>query len=332
MTWIAAAALLLLQDEPTSAMERVLRALREKVAPAVVAIDVVRTADPDGKTGSGPSGAHVDYYNRPAGPTSGTILEAGGYILTSWFNVSGDVKKISVTLGDGRRLEAKRLGYDETHDVALLKVEAEGLPVLPLAKEEELRQGDFVAIVGRSPDPETPTLNAGILSATSRMKGTAVQTDAELNYGNVGGALVTLKGELVGVCSHIRPRQPWGQSSGVGFATKTGAIGKILEDLKKGRTSDKRKTPWLGILFAPEAADGVKVTQVVPNSPAEEAGIEEGDIIVSFGGKALKSGDELRAAIEAGKPGDEVALEVRRVVKGKEQLKKLQAKLELNPN
>jgi serine protease Do len=328
------ACLLQEKDDATAAFERVLRKTREKVERSVVAIEVVRTADPEGRSGSGPSGTHKDYYNRPEGPTSGTILTEDGYILTSWFNLSGDVKKVTVTMWDGKDYAAMRLGYDETRDIALLKIEAKGLPVLPKAKLDELKQGDFVAIVGRSPDKGVATINQGILSATTRMKGTAVQTDAELNYGNVGGPLVTLKGELIGVTSHIRPRQPWGQSSGVGFATKIAEIDKVFEDLKKSKTTVKTKTPWLGVLFGEgaEGEEGVRVTQVVANSPAEEAGVEEGDVIIEFDGKVVKNADDLRKHLGEKKPGDEVTFKVKRIVKEKPTVKTMKAKLEVNPN
>ena len=322
-------------DDATSAFERVLRQVKDKVHKSVVAIEVIREKDPDGEGGSGSAGSHNDYYNRPAEPTSGTIWTEDGYILTTWFNVSGEVKKVTVTTHDGKEFVAQRLGYDEQRDVALLKIEAKNLPVLPRAKMDEVKQGDFVAIIGRSPSKDVATINQGVLSATGRMKGTAVQTDAELNYGNVGGALVNLKGELIGVTSHIKPRQPWGQSSGVGFATKTGEIDKLFEDLKKSKTTSvKSKAPWLGILYPPEAGDGegVKVTQVVANSPAEEAGVEEGDIIIEFDGKPIKTADELKAAIGEKKAGDQVQFKVKRKVKEKDVVKTLKAKLERNPN
>ncbi len=327
------AVLLVQGDDSTASFAKVLRAVKDKVAPCVVAIDVTRTADPDGKGASG--GGNRDYYERPGGPTSGTVWTDDGYILTSWFNVSGDVKKIVVTMHDGKQYEAKRLGYDEAKDVALLKIEAKNLQALPKAKFDELKQGDFVAIIGRSPDREVVTLNQGILSALGRFKGSAVQTDAELNYGNVGGPLVTLKGELIGVTSHIKPQQPWGQSGGVGFATKTGEIDKIFEDLKKvkagGVSGPVAKALWVGALFV-DGGEGVMVQQVVANSPAEEAGFEEGDIVQEFDGKPVKTAEELAKLMAEKKAGDIVPFKVKRKVKDKDVIKTLKAKLEVSPN
>lgn len=306
------ALLLLIQDPDAGTVARVLQALRDKVSKSVVAIEVERDSDPEGRTGSGPVRQHEDYYNRPKGPTSGTVIDEGGFILTTWFNVSGKVKKITVTTWDGKEYEAEMLGFDQARDIALLKIDRKDLPVLPVAKEA--KQGDFVVIVGRSPDKGNPTVNHGILSATMRQRGTALQTDAELNYGNVGGPLVNLKGELVGVTSHIRPREPWGQSGGVGFATKIAEIQKVLQDLKDKKQIVEAKQPFLGVGPGEGNAEveGVEVGQIVPGSPAEKAGFMVGDIIVEFDGAKITQFDELRQKIGEKKAGDEVVVKVKR--------------------
>lgn len=320
------------EDGPSSAaVARVLQALREKVAKSVVAVDVDRETDPEGRTGGGQFGTHTDYYNRPKGPTSGTVIDEGGFILTSYFNVSGKIRRIVVTAWDGKEHEAELLGFDQARDVALLRIDRKDLPVLPAAKE--VRQGDFVAIVGRSPDKQTPTINHGILSATSRHRGTAVQTDAELNYGNVGGPLVNLRGELVGVTSHIRPREPWGQSGGVGFATKLSEIRKILPDLKEKKQIVEAKQPWLGISPGEGTAEveGVEVGQVVPGSPAEKAGLQVGDVIVEFDGAKVKEFDDLRQKVLEKRIGDEVKLKLKRKEEKRWVEKELKVKLEERP-
>ena len=318
--WMVAALVVVAQDGDETA--KTVRAIRDKVSPSVVAIEVVRKADPEGRTGGGQAGTDVDYYNRPSGPATGTIFSADGYILTCAFNVSGDVQRVTVLMADGRRHEAKLLGRDAKLDVALLKIDAKDLPTLARAKLEDARQGDFVCVVGRAPDPAAPTVNLGILSALGRQAGTAVQTDAEVNYGNVGGPLVNLQGELVGVVAHVRPRAPWGQSGGVAFATKLAEIDKVLEELKKGTQEIAKavKGPWIGIIEggAREGVEGVVVEQILPNSPAEEAGLDYGDVILAIDGKPVKNSDGLRTELAkkpAGVERDIVILRKSRNVK-----------------
>jgi S1-C subfamily serine protease len=310
----------------------ILAKLRETVAKSVVAIDVERDSDPDGITGSGAVSQHRDYYNRPKGPTSGVIYEADGFILTSRFNVSGGIRKngLKVTLWDGRQLTAELLGTDEERDIALVRIDAKELPVLPRADASAIGQGTFVALLGRSPERSHPTVNLGILSATSRMNKTAVQTDAEMNYGNAGGALVTLKGELVGVACNIKPDTVWGQSGGVGFACKTAEIDKLLPRLKKGEKIEAPKRPFLGIRAGEGNPDveGIQIADVMKDSPAEKAGIKKEDVLVELGGVKITDSESLKEALEPRKIGEEVELKVMRKGKDGWQEKTFKLKLE----
>jgi S1-C subfamily serine protease len=304
------------QEDPSAALARTLRKLRDRAGRSVVAIEVDRESDPEGQTARGSRAEHEDYYNRPKGPCSGVILEAEGFIATSYFNVSGGLKKngIRVTLWDGRTCPAELLGFDEQRDIALLKVAETGLPVLPKADLAALGQGAFVAVLGRSPDRETPTVNLGILSAMNRMRNASVQTDAEMNYGNAGGALVTLRGELVGVGCNVKPKNVWGQSGGIGFACKVTEIEKVLPRLKNREKIEAEKLPFLGI--TPGEGDpnveGVHLSGVVPGSPAEKAGLKKDDVVVEFDGKKVTDFESLRNLILAKKPGDEATLKARR--------------------
>lgn len=324
------------QDEPTAAMARVLRKLREQVAKSVVAIEVIRDKDPEGKAGSGPSDTHQDYYNRPTGPCTGTIWTEDGFILTSAFNMSGEVRRISVRTPDGKSHDAKPLGHDATRDIALLKIEATGLTPLPKAKWDDLKQGTFVAIIGRAPDADVPTINQGVLSALDRFKSTSVQTDAEMNYGNVGGPLVTLTGELIGVTCQVKPRSQWGQSGGVGFACKVAELEKIVPELKQNRSTDKSNEPWLGITVAEgaEGAEGVVVGHVAAEGPGEEGGLQEGDVITELDGTKVANADEMRAILVAKKVGDVVKLKILRKNPKTQQNepKDVKVKLGANPN
>jgi serine protease Do/serine protease DegQ len=316
-------------DDP---MAPVLAKLAETAAKSVVAIEVERDSDPDGRTGSGAVSQHRDYYNRPKGPTTGVIYEADGFILTSRFNVSGGIRKngLKVVLWDGRRVDGELLGTDEQRDIALVKISEQGLPVLPRADYGALRQGRLVALLGRSPDPGHATVNLGILSALSRMNKTAVQTDAEMNYGNAGGALVTLKGELIGIACNIKPDTVWGQSGGVGFACKLSEIDALMERLKKGERIEAEKRPFLGIRGGEGNPDieGIQIVDVMKDSPAEKAGIKKEDVLVELGGVKITDGESLKEALEPHKIGEDVPLKVMRKEKAGWQEKTFTLKLE----
>jgi S1-C subfamily serine protease len=326
---IAALVLLLAQDGDAAALE----ALRARVGASVLALDVDRSEDPEGKMGRGALAAHSDYYNRPKGPVSAVVWDAEGHVVTSAFNVSGTIRKggLRATLPDGRVVEAALLGSDEEKDVALLKVAAAGLRPLVRADLSTLAQGSFVALVGRSPDRAQATLNLGVLSAFQRMRGTAVQSDAETNYGNAGGALVTLRGELVGVACQVKPDAVWGQSGGVGFACKLASIDAVLDRLKAGERIAAPKRPDPG--FFPGEGDpdvqGVQVGQVRPESEAEKAGLKPMDVITHVDGKPLTDFESLREILDEKKIGDVVDVKLkRRLPKGGWEDRAVKLKLE----
>ncbi|MFN3483918.1 MAG: S1C family serine protease [Planctomycetota bacterium] len=318
------------------ALARRLRALAEQVGPSVVAIEVERESDPEGRVARGQLAAHTDFFNRPPGPCSGVVYEPDGLIVTSAFNVSGVLgpRGIRVTLFDGREFPAELLGVDETRDLALLKIAASGLAVLPKADPASFGQGTLVVLLGRSPDKSRLTVTPGILSAVQRMKGTAVQTDARMNYGSAGGALVTLRGQLVGVAAHIRPRHPWGQSSGVGFACKAAEIDRVLPRLKARERIPAEPQPYLGIQPGggdPEV-EGAVVGLVVPGSPADRAGLKPGDVLVDIDGEKVYDAESLDEILSRKKPGDELRVKARRPRGGGEyEEKEFRVKLEGRP-
>jgi S1-C subfamily serine protease len=329
MSVLLACLLAALGDDPIAAA---LAKLRQTVGKSVVAIEVERDSDPDGITGSGAVAQHRDYYNRPKGPTSGVIYETGGFILTSRFNVSGGIRKngLKVTLWDGRTLAGELVGSDELRDIALVKVDAADLPALPKADYGKLKQGTLVALLGRSPDPSQATVNFGILSAMNRMSRMSVQTDAEMNYGNAGGPLVTLSGELIGVACNIKPDTVWGQSGGVGFACKTAEIDGLLERMKKGEHIAAPKQPFLGIRQGEGNPDveGIQIADVMKDSPAEKAGIKKEDVLIELAGVKITDAETLKEALEPHKIGDEVTLKVMRKAGKDWQEKSFKLKLE----
>ncbi|HLG42909.1 MAG TPA: trypsin-like peptidase domain-containing protein [Planctomycetota bacterium] len=310
----------LFQDggELQDALSKVSQATRAKVSPSVVAILVERSRDPEGV---GPRGARADiaeFQNRPKGPCTGTIVSADGLIATSAFNISGEIKSISVTVaGFEKPFEGKLLGFDKEKDIALLKIEApRELPVLERGDLAAVKVGNFAFLVGRAPDPASATINFGIVSALHRFGGGHLQYDAELNYGNVGGPLVDLRGRLIGIATHIRPRTPWGQSGGVGFALKMTEFEKLLPQLKTGgkkeRTVQRRAS--LGIVMAagPKNMKGVMVSDLMPDSPAAKAGLKVGDVITEVESTTIEKAEDLNKALERRRPGDSVRVKALR--------------------
>jgi len=162
------------------------------------------------------------------------------------------------------------------------------------------------------------------------MTRTAVQTDAEMNYGNAGGALVTLKGELIGVACNIKPDTVWGQSGGVGFACKAAEIDALLPRLKKGERIEAPKQPFLGIRAGEGNPDieGIQVVDVMKDSPAEKAGIKKEDVLVEMAGVKITDSESLKEALEPHQIGEEVVLKVMRKAKEGWQEKTFKLKLE----
>lgn len=255
---------------------------------------------------------------RPNAPVTGFIIEADGWIATTYFNIQGKLKEhgLEVTLPDGTIHEAKVLGWNIGADIALLKIEATGLPTLKMADPSEFRAGDFVVAVGRDPGGRGVTANPGILSAAGRHNGRSVQVDARLNYGNVGGPLVDLDGRIVGMTCRVNMATAGdrGQNSGVGYVM-VGA--KMVEELPKLKRGDRVKggggRPYLGVKGATDyEGEGAKLEDVLSGGAALKAGLLKGDIIVEMGGVKIEKFDDLRGEILKRKIGDTVKIKVRR--------------------
>lgn len=312
------------EENPLTVLERAFQKAASKIAPSVVSIDVERDISKPEETQEKEEkpvvGREVGprpgkYYSRPEGPVSGVIITSDGHILTTYFNVRGEnVQKITVTLSDGKRFPAKIVAWDENVDIALLKIEAKDLPAAKLADSSKLQQGNFVIAVGRAEDRVSLTMNTGIVSATNRLDGRGVQIDAPLNYGNVGGALVDIGGNLIGITCHVNTKSMTGQNSGVGFATPSDKIAQIMPDLMLGKVIKRIKKPFIGVQASEGAEDvkGAEVASVLPNTPAAEAGLQDKDIIVEFNGKKVENWDELRDAIKECKVGQTVKLKAKR--------------------
>lgn len=299
--------------------ETIYQRAAERAAPNVVALWVTREEEERPRSSpnrNSPWGGGT-FQRRPQNaPVSGTIIEDSGYILTSYFNVSGKLKEIKVQLTDEKKVPAKLVGYHVPADIALVKIDAAGLPTLDRAPLEELKVGTAVVALGRAPNGKALSLNPGILSAPARLYGRGVQTDVKLNYGNVGGPLVDASGRLIGVTCKVdvKTAATFGQNSGVSFAITWNKINEFLPDLKKGARILGTGQPFLGVIWDQDAeeGEGVPIQNIIPGGSADQGGIRAGDIILEFDGVAMDTFDDLRQQISKKAVGDEVMVRIRR--------------------
>ena len=249
-------------------------------------------------------------------PTTGVVMSRTGHVLTAYSNVSGSIGAISVVVPGGREIPATLVGYDQTLDIACLKAEAGGARLTPitLAGAKDLPAGTMVALVGRSEPQYDVTLNAGIVSATDRNDGRALQADFLTNYGNQGGPVITLDGNVVGIAAFLNPKSRWNQNSGVSVVTKSGRIREAWGDLVTGAKRKLKPVASLGITPTIGATDvpGARVERVQSGSAAEAAGLKPGDVIVEFAGTAITEWGQLVREIRRRAPGDEVEMKVRK--------------------
>lgn len=257
---------------------------------------------------------------------SGVIISEDGYIVTN-NHVIADAERLEVTLNDNRNFPATVVGTDPTTDLALIKIDAPQLHVIPMGNSEDLRVGEWVLAVG-NPFGFTSTVTSGIVSAKARNISTTtgmpssggiesyIQTDAAVNQGNSGGALVNLKGELVGINTAIYSST--GTYAGCSFAIPTSIVQKVIGDIKSYGTVQRA---YLGIRFielSPELINekklngptsGIYVADIEERSAAMAAGLAEGDIITAINGKPTRTTAEMQEVITHFSPGDKVNIE-----------------------
>ncbi len=249
---------------------------------------------------------------------SGFVLRDNGYILTN-NHVVGGAEEVSVLFTDGKQLTARVIGSDPKTDVAVIKVDAEDLKPVRFSNSDKLRVGQWVVAVG-SPFGLQSTITAGIISAKGRTRMGIVdyedfiQTDCAINPGNSGGPLVNLHGEVIGVNTAIFTRT--GGSMGIGFAIPINLARNIAEKLiKDGRVVRgylgvyiQDLTGELAESFGFDAEKGVLISQVQDSGPADDAGIEEGDIVLQLDGEPIENATKLRAKVADMQPGTELLL------------------------
>ncbi len=328
------------------------RKAADAIAPCVVCVEVSRSLDIGQQPGATSAPAtpsdlalpkHIlekfqenrMYNQRPQGPASGVLVSPEGHILTSWYNVAGTVKSVTVTLPDGRAFPAKILGKDEDKDLCMIKIEGSGLPAALIDSSVPIRPGRFCAVVGRGVSKTSITMTTGIISASSRNRGQAFQISARVNYENAGGAVVGLDGKLMGVVGHVAHldymnRQ--GLNTGVGLASPVQRIAEILDRLKAGEEIPRFRGPFLGIRFDQAyRGKGVKIEYVYKDLPSRKAGLLPGDVIIFFNSIQIETRNDLLFAIYQCDPDQRVGFTVQRIVDGKEETADLWAVLALRP-
>ncbi|MCR5179762.1 MAG: trypsin-like peptidase domain-containing protein [Bacteroidaceae bacterium] len=265
----------------------------------------------------------VETQPRRQGAGSGVIITADGYIVTNNHVVAG-ADEILVKLNDNTEYKGRIIGLDETTDLALIKVEATGLPAITIGNSDDLRVGEWVLAVG-NPFNLTSTVTAGIVSAKARSLGangveSFIQTDAAINAGNSGGALVNERGELVGINAMLYSQT--GSYSGYGFAIPTSIMNKVVKDLKEFGIVQRALlgvsgTDVTNYIDSEKAkgnevdlgtTKGIYIHSVEDNSTAADLGLQKGDVITAINGKEVIKMAELQEALSQHRPGDQVRI------------------------
>lgn len=264
---------------------------------------------------------------------SGVIISKDGYIVTNNHVVDG-ADEITITLNDNREFKGRLIGTDPSTDLALLKIEGDNFPTLPVGDSDALKVGEWVLAVG-NPFNLTSTVTAGIVSAKARSLGvynggieSFIQTDAAINEGNSGGALVNAKGELIGINAVLT--SPTGTYTGYGFAIPTSIMTKVITDLKQYGTVQRALLGISGRDLQVEkgleeesrnkdfgTVDGVYVSEIVEGGAASGADIKKGDVITAIDGKKVKNMAELQENMAKHRPGDKVSVTLLRDKKEK---------------
>jgi putative serine protease PepD len=291
-------------NRPVAASTGSVAELYEQTIPGVVEITAA----------SGPQGFPFGGQGQ-ASTGSGWVLNAEGYVVTNQHVIDG-ADEVTVKFHDGEEVSADVVGADASTDVALLKLEEvpDDLQPLDVGSSESLRIGDPVVAIG-SPFGLEGTVTSGIVSAKDRQLTApdgftidgAIQTDAALNQGNSGGPLLDAEGRVVGMNSQIASQS--GGNVGVGYAVPVETIQRVVDQLQSGGTVEYA---YLGVELGDAEDGGAQIGAVRSGSPADDAGLRAGDVVVKADGEDVEDGDDLRRAVAEREPGDELELEVRR--------------------
>ncbi|MGQ9642890.1 MAG: S1C family serine protease [Ignavibacterium sp.] len=329
-----------LQDEINNSRRNIITQTVEKVSPAVVGINVIEIRqyrDPFSYFFDDPFfrqffGDRGNYRQRVQGLGSGYIISPDGYIVTN-DHVAGNASEITVTLTDGSHYKAEIVGTDPTSDICLLKIDGNNLPYLELGNSDDVIIGEWVIALG---NPfglfelnDKPTVTVGVISATgmnlepinNRYYINMIQTDAAINGGNSGGPLVNSLGQVIGMNTLIFTAGGVQGNIGLGFAIPINKVKRIVTELKENGKIDRDFQIGMSIQSIDEgiaryydlkSTKGVIVTRVVPNSPADDAGIKTGDIILEVEGYKINNENTIFGVFQEFRVGQTITLKILR--------------------
>lgn len=329
-----------LQDEINNSRRNIITQTVEKVSPAVVGINVIEIRqyrDPFSYFFDDPFfrqffGNRGNYRQKVQGLGSGYIISPDGYIVTN-DHVAGNASEITVTLTDGSHYKAEIVGTDPTSDICLLKIDGDNLPYLELGNSDDVIIGEWVIALG---NPfglfelnDKPTVTVGVISATgmnlepinNRYYINMIQTDAAINGGNSGGPLVNSLGQVIGMNTLIFTAGGVQGNIGLGFAIPINKIKRIVTELKENGKIDRDFQIGMSIQSIDEgiaryydlkSTKGVIVTRVVPNSPADNAGIKTGDIILEVEGYKINNENTIFGVFQEFRVGQTITLKILR--------------------
>ncbi len=312
-------------------LQKVVRSSMGRVAPSIVTVETfggARAAMPQASPandapGKAPEKAQPppkeiplrpDGFLQAQGASSGLIISSDGWILISRFALNFDPSTILVSLADGRSFPATRGGEDHSRGIALIKIEANDLPLAEFVEPDELFVGQWAFALGRTFGKESPSVHMGIVSAKNRIFGRAIQVDAYTSPANYGGPVIDLQGRVMGVSVPLSPAGrdasvDW-YDSGIGFAASIADIPEIIARLK---ANEVLHMAWLGITSSlSHLGPGAKVANISPGSPARGIGLAAGDTLLSVGGIDVQNPFHLQVLLSSRMAGEAVALQYKR--------------------